>query len=244
MKSCLRAKKRRHEAKIASQVTPINAFSSIYLIAPKARPTRKKKPNAQSRTLDPARTATELCTKFSAIQSFPKHLPKHSFPEIFQDPESEMDFLQEIHTRLTPATVQAAIYKPAPSSSPGLDLISPGLLRLAWSSPLGQLMILDTVTTSIGRGFIPDWKRALIYPLPKNKPGDYRPISLLSQLSKLCERLEFWMLTADIPLSPAQFGGRGLLSAIDAARLAHHSSVQPDPIDHFLVAALLDISKA
>jgi len=156
-----------------------------------------------------------------------------------------MDFLQEIHTRLTSATVQAAIFKPAPSSSPGLDLISPGLLRLTWPSPLGQLMILYTVTTSIGRGFIPpDWKRALIYPLPKNKPGDYRPISLLSQLSKLCERLVSWMLTEDIPLSPAQFGGRGLLSAIDAARLAHHSSVQADATDNFLVAALLDISKA
>jgi len=153
---------------------------------------------------------------------------------------SDIDFLQEIHTRLTPATVQAAIFKPAPISSPGLDLISPGLLRLTWSSPLGQLMILYTVTTSIP----PDWKRALIYPLPKNSPGDYRPISLLSQLSKLCERLVSWMLTEDIPLSPAQFGGRGLLSAIDAARLAHHSLVQADATDNFLVAALLDISKA
>ena len=135
LKSRLRPNKRRHEAKIASQVTPINAFSSIYQTAPKARPTRKKTPEAQARTLDPARTATKLYTKFAAIQSFPKHLPKHPFPEIFQDPESEIDFLQEIHTRLTPATVQAAIYKPAPSSSPGLDLISPGLLRLTWSCP-------------------------------------------------------------------------------------------------------------
>jgi len=64
-------------------------------------------------------------------------------------------------------------------------------------------MIPYTVTTSIGRGFIPpDWKRALIYPLPKNKPGDYRPISLLSQLSKLCERLVSWMLTEDTPSPP------------------------------------------
>ena len=85
LKSRLRANKRRHEAKIASQVTPINAFSSIYQIAPKARPTRKKQPEAQSRILDPARTATELFSKFVAIQSFPKHLPTHSFPEIFQD---------------------------------------------------------------------------------------------------------------------------------------------------------------
>jgi len=82
LKSRLRANKRRHEAKIASQVTPINAFSSTYQIAPKAKPTRKKQPESQPRTLDPARTATELCSKFAAIQSFPKHLSKHLFPEI------------------------------------------------------------------------------------------------------------------------------------------------------------------
>jgi hypothetical protein len=109
----------------------------MYQIAPKAKPTRKKQPEAQSRTLDPDRTATELCSKFAAIQSFPKHLPKHPFPEIFQELESDIDFLQEIRTRLNPATVQAAIFRPAPASSPGLDLISPGLLRLTWSSPLG-----------------------------------------------------------------------------------------------------------
>jgi len=119
LKSCPRAKKRRHEAKIASQVTPINAFSSIYQIVPKARPTRKKKPDAQSRTLDPARTATELCTKFSAIQSFPKHLPKHSFPEIFQDPESVMDFLQEIHTQpqSKPPSISPPLLPPQDSTS-------------------------------------------------------------------------------------------------------------------------------
>jgi len=55
------------------------SYPNQCLLLHKARPTRKKKADTQSRTLDPARTASELCTKFSAIQSFPSTPSRKSF---------------------------------------------------------------------------------------------------------------------------------------------------------------------
>ncbi len=57
------------------------------------------------------------------------------------------------------------------------------------------------------------WKEAIVVPIPKYYPPDIeklRPISLRSQLSKICQKLvEQWIVNDITPsLDPMQFGSR------------------------------------
>ncbi|XP_043467546.1 uncharacterized protein LOC122501848 [Leptopilina heterotoma] len=77
--------------------------------------------------------------------------------------------------------------------------------------------VLDLFNMSLQTSIFPeDWKRVLIKPIGKVKvpqqPGDYRPIAILSSLSKVLEKVVFYQLnkfveTNDV-LSPFQSGYR------------------------------------
>jgi len=237
---------KRCEAKIAGDTTPANAYNNMYLLAPRARRAKRKPPQLQLSRTDSSREAAPLCSQFASFQTFPRHKTPPEFPETTATPTHDpLIFYGYILDSITPEIIKQAIFKPAPNSSSGLDGITPGLLRHVWNTRNGQTSLQHIVRISIGRGLIPpSWKLALVNPLPKTKPGDYRPISLLSQMSKVCERIVAWTLTEEVSLTHAQFGGRGLLSAIDAARLAHHASVQASHRNKFLLACFLDMTKA
>ena len=79
---------------------------------------------------------------------------------------------------------------------------------------------------SLKVGRVPNcWKRSCVVPIPKTQPAkfpdNYRPISLLSILSKVVERHVFQLITKEMdeicPLSDAQWGfmaGRSTTSAL------------------------------
>jgi len=93
-------------------------------------------------------------------------------------------------------------------------------------------IVTELFNISISHGVLPqDWKTARVSPIPKSgdntNPSNYRPVSLLSILSKLLERhfvnLLLDYIQAHSPLSPLQWGftsGKSatsaLLHAVDA----------------------------
>ena len=74
----------------------------------------------------------------------------------------------------------------------GLDGISTHMLRPAARTALSNFtqLIKSSITNAV---FPSEWKKALIRPLAKaktlNSPSDMRPIALLSEGSKVLERL-------------------------------------------------------
>ena len=78
------------------------------------------------------------------------------------------------------------------SKASGLDGVSAHMIKLASTTALANLTSL--INSSIINSIFPaDWKKALIRPLSKTKtprhPSDTRPIALLSECSKVLERL-------------------------------------------------------
>ena len=93
---------------------------------------------------------------------------------------------------VTPEMIAKKIKKMKDNKSPGVDWISPKLLKEIVeqiSTPLAKLFNL-----SLEEGIVPsEWKEANIMPLFKNgsrkKPENYRQVSLTSGVCKLLETL-------------------------------------------------------
>ena len=126
-----------------------------------------------------------------------------------------------------PVTIQelhSAIHASGPWKSPGLDNISNICLRQC--EPLLAPLLIQLFTASLRLGYFPSfWKAAIVVAVPKPEgdplsPKGYRPISLLSCLSKLLERIITNRLTHYLEshalLAPTQFGFRQGRSTEDA----------------------------
>ena len=93
---------------------------------------------------------------------------------------------------ITPEMIAKKIKKMKDNKSPGVDVIPPKLLKEIVeqiNTPLAQLF-----NFSLEEGIVPsEWKEANITPLFKkgsrNKPENYRPVSLTSVVCKLLETL-------------------------------------------------------
>lgn len=88
----------------------------------------------------------------------------------------------------TPEELSAAMIK-RKDTAPGVDGVTYSML---WNlGNTGQTHLLNIFNQSLSEGRLPEaWKSAVIQPIPKPKdPGAMRPISLLSCLSKVMERL-------------------------------------------------------
>ena len=92
---------------------------------------------------------------------------------------------------VTPEMIAQKIKKMRDNKSPGVDGIVPKLLESVEqiSTPLAKLFNL-----SLEEGIVPsEWKEANITPLfrkgSRNKPDNYRPVSLTSVVCKLLETL-------------------------------------------------------
>ena len=100
------------------------------------------------------------------------------------------------------------------SKAKSLDGVSARMLKATASSIAPSLTKLFNLSISAGQ-FPASWKRARVVPIPKSSsracnPSDYRPISLLSVLSKLLEKHFCFLIGEHLdehhPLSSSQWG--------------------------------------
>ena len=137
-------------------------------------------------------------------------------------------------------------------TAPGLDLIHNAFLT---SLPDCYRHFLRTLfNTSLQTAVLPaEWRSALIIPILK--PGkdpceaaSYRPISLLSCVSKLMERLVCarltWFLETHAALLPQQFGFRRRLSTVDALTSFEHDIQLALRTQQTLIVVYFDLSSA
>ena len=153
-----------------------------------------------------------------------------------------------------PATLpelSAALKRMSPSRATGDDGITIDMLRMTF--PVVGPHLLHVINSSITRAELPpSWRAATVVPLYKGgdkcDPNNYRPISLLSVVAKLCERVVCSQLMAYLTkhaiLCPQQYGFRPGQST--EAALLDAVSFVTDNIDRSRVSALVtaDTSKA
>ena len=82
-------------------------------------------------------------------------------------------------------------------------------------------------------------KHAIIAPITK-PTGGYRPISLLSQMVKVVERIVTWRLDSTLPIAHRQYGCRSGVSVEAVLYQFTHSAMAPG----HTIALFFDVSKA
>ena len=138
------------------------------------------------------------------------------------------------------------------SKSNGPDGISAQMLKstaLSIAPPLTQLFNI-----SISNGHFPDsWKNANIVPIPKSvidkaSPSGYRPISLLSIISKLLEKHIHSVISDHLaetqPLSDSQWGFRRGMSTVTAVLSLTHDWLMQLDKNHEVCCIFFDFKKA
>ena len=101
-----------------------------------------------------------------------------------------------------PTELQEIIDKLRPKGAPGADRITNKALKKLTPNCIEYLV--DIINASIRLAHLPSiWKHANIIMIPKpmkdhSQPENFRPISLLNTLSKLCERVNRWLLNNNI----------------------------------------------
>ncbi len=138
------------------------------------------------------------------------------------------------------------------SKASGPDGISPKML-LETSGTIAPSVAL-LINRSLIEGKMPsEWKLAIVVPVQKVKnsqnPADYRPVSLLCIISKLCERCVIRQLAPmiDDKLPSLQYGFRSSRSTEDAlALLEHHTLTMFNQCNGLtkVVGVFFDLSKA
>ncbi|KAL4107900.1 hypothetical protein QTP88_018173 [Uroleucon formosanum] len=129
----------------------------------------------------------------------------HSLPN-----DINVDSIGSISTT-SPIEIQKIIVKLANKKSPGYDLITNKILKNVTPKVLPYLASLYNSAMRFGT-FPSSWKHAIIIPIHKpgklaHSPSSYRPISLLSSLSKLYERILLNRLKSFTQIIPKhQFG--------------------------------------
>lgn len=127
-----------------------------------------------------------------------KNFPSVYFCKIFESPFSIREILSVIKSSKK-------------HSSPGADQIDYEIIETLPESHLQFLLdILNELLCTVL--FPPSWHQSLMYLIPKNSPGKYRPISLTSCILKILEklvltRLDWWVESSRI-LPSSQYGFR------------------------------------
>ena len=132
---------------------------------------------------DKAEAFNNFFLSHSNIDTSNAHLPE------------EQDFPEEVESIIaTEADVLDQILAIDPSKATGPDGISPRLLKEAGQSIIPSLTRLINLSLTSAK-FPKSWKLANVVPLfkkgDKDVPNNYRPVSLLSCVSKILERIVF-----------------------------------------------------
>ena len=158
------------------------------------------------------------------------------------------NLLSEESPLFTARELAQAMRKANMHSTTGPDGVSNKLIKISLENLQFQNLMLQAINNQIiHKGVYPqNFKQARIIPLPKPKPGEYRPISLLPSMSKIVEyMIQIRMREIVEKLLPhQQFGCRAGHSTAQALmRLMHHSGVAAGT-DRQFGAILYDFAKA
>jgi len=132
----------------------------------------------------------------------------------------------EHYVPVTELEVKNAIWRMKPAKAPGLDGITAGILRKAW--PVIRYVTTDLMNRCLESATFPNyWKTSKLVIIPKpgkkdmSSPKTYRPISLLSTMSKALETLIISHINEETSLNELgnQHGfvtGRSTITAMDS----------------------------
>jgi len=156
--------------------------------------------------------------------------------------------LTAVHT--STSLVRRAISNLKAGKSPGMDGITNDVLKKLSPSISYPLCLLFNLSYTTGT-FPSVWKTGKIIPIykgkgPRTECSNYRPISLLSAISKLCERLFYNILYSHVSpaLSGAQSGfRRGDSTSLQLTRLMQDIASLRDDRQHVAVC-YFDLAKA
>ena len=135
--------------------------------------------------------------------------------------------------------LKRALFKVHPKSAAGPDLLSVNALRKFYVTDPEHLLKVMQRSLEV---FPNSWKSAWIHPIAKHAPGTYRPIALLSQLSKLLERMVTLHLDFLVETPVSQYGcAPGIDIELVLTKFHHHSLLKEE--EHGLML-FFDIKKA
>lgn len=171
--------------------------------------------------------------------------------------ETIKDFFETEHQNedirpTNPTELKGIIRNLPKKKAPGNDNIDNQIIKNLSTKAVVQLMYI--INAILKTGYFPDnWKLATIIPIPKpgkdhTDPVNYRPISLLSSLSKVAEkvivsRINDYNKKQNIIIDE-QFGFRsGHNAAMQVARIAHAITLNYN-VSNVTSLVLLDIEKA
>ena len=200
--------------------------------------------------LSSTEAANTLASHFSLAFSH-EHLLTEPDSQFLSD-KLTSDSDDTLNHRFSLSELRSVLPKLPSHSSPGSDLLHNQFLsHLPWTHHHALLNIfnLSFRTADIP----PSWRSSLIVPVPK--PGKdpttvsaYRPISLLSCVGKLMERLVvarlMWYLERNSIFLPYQFGFRPQLGTMDALILFEHSIQLALRTKQVVLAVFFDLSGA
>jgi ribonuclease HI len=148
--------------------------------------------------------------------------------------------------------LKAAISFSKQGSAPGPDKITYEFIKHL--SNFSLKILLFYYNTLWAQGLLaPEWKLSTIIPVKKpgsdpKSPDSYRPIALTSVLCKLMERmitrLLTWYIDKNLKLNDIQAGFRQNRSTLDQTLRLHDSARKAINNNEYMVAVLLDFSKA
>lgn len=152
----------------------------------------------------------------------------------------------------SPGEVKHLIKSLNPRKAPGADLITARILQEVPGK--GIVLLTYLFNTALRLRYIPtEWKKAKIIMLPKpgkplEKPDSYRPISLLSSIAKLFEKLFLRRLkhvTDELNIVPDhQFGFRNKHSTVEQIHRVSHTIRQALETKQHCPTIFLDVKQA
>lgn len=158
----------------------------------------------------------------------------------------------EINQRFSLEELRKALGSLTPNTAPGKDLLHNQFLIHLPKNHHGALLAI--FNQSFRSGEIPaEWKSSLILPIPKpgkdhSQVSSYRPISLLSCVGKLMERLinnrVTWYLGKNSIYSPQQYGFLPKSSTSDPLALMEHDIQMSFRTGGIVLAVFFDLKAA
>jgi ribonuclease HI len=175
-----------------------------------------------------AQLAEKLCSEFEQIQLEAPVSPA---------PPPSSGYCRD--EDIADVEISAAVNSLKHSSAPGFDSISGRAIKYIWESPFKST--LTDILSQCWRdpSLFSCFKHAIVIPIPKPR-GGWRPISLLSQVGKLLERILARRLSSKLTNFNQNSGCRPHHSINDCLEQVHHLSTQHE----CSILILLDIRKA